>query len=271
MSFGVRSTRLQAAVFACTPTPQKKMIKTFATGLTICCLMILSGCGQKSEPIDKGDAGKSATTGDTSGDSQPADAATDTADDPSATGSGSDTTEEGESTDQASQPAKSMYDATAFCYAAYEGNLAVVKKCLDDGLSVNTVGNEGLFVLGYAAHAGQPEVIKLLVEKGAKVNAFDSKGVTALYHAAGSESPAAVKALLDAGADVNSRNTNERFTPLMMAAMEGQLANVKLLLEAGADKSLQDADEDNASKFAADGGHTAIAELLQVDKAPEEK
>lgn len=229
--------------------------------------MILSGCGEKTASVSDGDSEPASTAADTNTESQAADSTGDTDDGEPTTDSDPAMTGQGDSSEQANQPAESMYDATSFCYAAYEGNLAVVKKCLEDGLSVNTVGKEGIFILGYAAHAGQPEIIKLLVEKGAKVNAFDSQGVTALYHAAGSDSADAVKALLDAGADVDSRNTNERFTPLMMAAMEGKLDNVKLLLEAGADKAAQDVDGDNAAKFAAEQGHTAIAQFLSVEPA----
>ena len=68
--------------------------------------------------------------------------------------------------------------------------------------------------------------------------------------------------MLAKGASVSSRDV-EGWTPLMIAAAEGQLANVNALLDAGSDPTLRDGDGDSAETFARSNGHLRVVERLE--------
>jgi ankyrin repeat protein len=73
-----------------------------------------------------------------------------------------------------------------------------------------------------------------LLKFRAEVDSLDSYGGTPLVAAALNGEVECLKALLDAGADVNHATTNLN-TPLMKAALNGHVACVRVLLFSGAD------------------------------------
>ncbi len=83
-------------------------------------------------------------------------------------------------------------------------------------------------------------------------------------YAASGPSAKTVELLLEAGAEVNAQDNDERFTPLMYAAAEGQLEVVQLLLKHKADKSMTDIDNDTARNFAIQNNHLEVAEALKI-------
>ena len=70
-----------------------------------------------------------------------------------------------------------------------------------------------------------------------------------------------MKELLEAGVDVNIRGCNN-WTPLIAAAMMGQLRSVQVLIEAGADITSRQDDGDSALHRAAAGRHDAVVKIL---------
>ncbi|MCC9601802.1 ankyrin repeat domain-containing protein [Stieleria sp. JC731] len=154
------------------------------------------------------------------------------------------------------------YTPEAFRDAAYEGKLDVVQKCLDEGMDVEIADSLDHTPLIMAAFNGHKKVCKLLLDAGADVNARDREGKGPLYHAASIESPETVTLLLDSGAEINAIEATEQFTPLMVAAAEGNIEVVKVLLKAGADKNMKDVDGDDARVFAAEKNHQEIVDLL---------
>jgi hypothetical protein len=64
--------------------------------------------------------------------------------------------------------------ADAFWEAARKGDVATVKKLLDEGVDVNTRFRYGATALSYASDRGHLEVARLLLERGADVNVKDS-------------------------------------------------------------------------------------------------
>ncbi len=77
---------------------------------------------------------------------------------------------------------------------------------------------------------------------------------------------AAIRAALDHGADRNERDDDGR-TPLMHAAIDGQLQVAQLLLDSGADVDARDDLGNSALHYAAQGYHPEMAKLLIAHKA----
>jgi hypothetical protein len=71
-----------------------------------------------------------------------------------------------------------------------------------------------------------------------------------------------VKLLLDSGAEVDARSQDRR-TPLMLAASKGYKDVVKMLLDAGADPALTDRTGETAESLASSQGFTEVAALLR--------
>jgi outer membrane protein assembly factor BamB len=58
--------------------------------------------------------------------------------------------------------------------AARSGDVSMVRKALDAGVSVNTTNKYGVSALGFAAERGHFAIVRLLVERGADVSVVDS-------------------------------------------------------------------------------------------------
>jgi ankyrin repeat protein len=108
------------------------------------------------------------------------------------------------------------------------GDLAAVRKLLDDGVDVNWKDTEGRTALMWASAYGHAEVVKLLLDKGAQIDVQNNGGGMAL----------------------------------MWASVNGKVECVRLLLEKGADMSLKCKDGLTAKDKAVEKGHVDIVQLL---------
>jgi ankyrin repeat protein len=162
---------------------------------------------------------------------------------------------------------------TALIFAAREGNLTGARLLLAAGASPNHVSKDGTTPLLMATVRGHWEVAGLLLEHGADPNAA-SAGYTPLHWAAGTwetqlsgefgsdehQVLAAIRPgklelvtlLIEYGADVNARISKQppRFgftvfrlrlvgaTPLLLAALAGEVEIMHALADAGADASI---------------------------------
>lgn len=135
----------------------------------------------------------------------------------------------------------------ALIRALREGSNRVVDLLVADpaiDLELNAPNTNTALMMAAFKH-NKPAVLALLA-KGARVN---RPGWTALHYAAasGDDEIAAIllehKARIDALAPAN-------FTPLMIAAREGQESTVRLLLEAGADATLKNTESLTAAQIA---------------------
>lgn len=162
----------------------------------------------------------------------------------------------------AAEPSK-IESAVSIHEAALNGDAGQINLLIGGGTDVNLKDPEGRTPLMYASYNGHEAIIRKLVEKGADVNMQDLYGRSALMMASSGPYPAAVKYLLEHGANPNLVDKEEHFTALMYAAAEGQLDVIKILLANGADPEMKDIDGDDAVKFAADNGHTAVVSLLK--------
>lgn len=126
--------------------------------------------------------------------------------------------------------------------ASQYGNLNMVKKLLDEGISVDTQGNEGVTALQYAAANGDNDMLQLLLSYGASVDLPNEYGWTPLMHAAFYGFDSTINILLNHKAKVNSRN-KFGVRPLVIASWNGHFSTVLLLLEMGAIVDTQISDD----------------------------
>ncbi len=111
--------------------------------------------------------------------------------------------------------------------SAKKGDLAGVKKALDDGVDVNSATEYGATALTYASDRGNLDIAKLLVEKGADVNKKDTfYGSTAITWAAYGGHTKIIKLLLDNG----SKGADQ---VLFTAVSSGNKEMAKVVIDSG--------------------------------------
>jgi ankyrin repeat protein len=147
------------------------------------------------------------------------------------------------------------------------GDAERVKTLLEsDGRLANAVAQDGFGPLGLACFFGHEAVARLLLVSGARVDQASSNGmrVMPLHSAAAAHSVPIARLLLEAGAPVNVRQGGGEggFTPLMEAALNGQVEMVELLMQHGADPSMKDDSGNTAADHARSRGHAALAERI---------
>ena len=157
---------------------------------------------------------------------------------------------------------------TALHYACkYHGSPEVLSCLINNGADVDAHSsfnhNNHIFLLpsenGYAdsgkgvtpliiaAGGGHLSVVTFLINEGADVSLPDYYGRTALHFAVGSSDNSCeiLRCLIENGADIN-KGRNDKQTPLMVAAENGQVSVATFLIEHGADVELQDEDGNTA-------------------------
>ena len=128
---------------------------------------------------------------------------------------------------------------TALHWAAERGNVALAElllKARADTRATTRVGN--YTPLHIAAKSGNAPIVRALIKAGAAVNDMTVGGATAMHFAAAAGSADAVNALADAKADVNAKESEWAQTPLMFAADANRPATITALLKHGADASI---------------------------------
>lgn len=173
--------------------------------------------------------------------------------------------EEQQQTNQAEPgPAESAgLSGTDLRAAALDGHLPLVRDAISEGIATDDTDELGWSALMYASFNGHTEIVRLLIDEGAEVNLANGEGRTPLMFAASGPFSETVLLLLEEGAELNIQDSIEGWTALMYAAAEGNLDVVEVLLDHGADASLEDKDGETAIDFAANNGHTQIAEHLR--------
>jgi uncharacterized protein len=152
--------------------------------------------------------------------------------------------------------------------AARRGDQATVKQLLESGADVNVATGDGMTALHWAAQNGSVDLAKMLLIAGANVRATTRLGgYTPLLMAAINGDAAMIRALADAGANPAGANSNGT-TPLMVAAVSGHADAVALLIERGADvNAKENARGETALMFAAANGRVETVRVLAAHGA----
>lgn len=120
---------------------------------------------------------------------------------------------------------------TALHWAAYYGELELVKSLLRAEAKPNTQNSYGSSPLMEAATTGNYEVMKLLLEAGADAQTANPEGQTALMAVARTGNIKAAELLIKRGAKVDAAEKWGGQTALMWAAARNQPDMVKLLIK----------------------------------------
>jgi len=156
----------------------------------------------------------------------------------------------------------------ALLVAVRQGSLKVLVVLLDaPALEAEVRNAKDESALMLAALAGLRDACERLIARDADVN---KPGWTPLHYAATGGHTPVIRLLLEHYAYVDAESPNQT-TPLMMAAMYGNVASVATLLEAGADATLRNALGLNAMDFARQGQRLESYDLLarsQSTQAP---
>ncbi len=180
---------------------------------------------------------------------------------------------------------------TGLIEAADESNLNMVRLLTEAGANVNLATKNGWTPLMEAIDERDISITRYLIRQGANVNASSigihnenyyidneqflysvQNGWSALFEAIDEEAEDIAKYLLDNGADVNApmqrtyqSKQEKNWTPLMEAAVRGQLDMVQLLfIHYGATKNAKTSSGLTATTIARQAGHAQIADFLDT-------
>ncbi|XP_077019760.1 ankyrin repeat, SAM and basic leucine zipper domain-containing protein 1 isoform X2 [Tamandua tetradactyla] len=180
------------------------------------------------------------------------------------------------------------------------GDISLVKKLLDSGISVDSSFRYGWTPLMYAASVANVELVRVLLDRGANasfkkdkqtilITACSARGteeqilkcvelllsrnadpnvacrrlMTPIMYAARDGHPQVVAVLVAHGAEVNTQDENG-YTALTWAARQGHKNVVLKLLELGANKRLQTKDGKTPSEIAKRNKHLEIFSFLSL-------
>jgi ankyrin repeat protein len=162
----------------------------------------------------------------------------------------------------------------------------IARLLLEHGADVNARGERDSTPLHVAAQYGRVEVVQVLLEHVANLGAEDddrkttcqvvsdcvdarnAEGKTPLYFASQGSYRGVntalshiARLLLEHGADINALS-EDRSTPLHIAARDGRVEVVRVLLEYGANVGLEDGHGRSALQVASNEGHDVVMKFL---------
>lgn len=160
------------------------------------------------------------------------------------------------------EPDATTLEVNAALFSAADKRcVALARRLLEGGASLQARDRLGATPLSRAAKSGDAQIVELFLERGADIDARDLDGSTALFLAAEAGRRAAVQTLVAHGANVNLPGRSG-ITPVAAAAFMGDEPLVRLLLDKGADANVVDATGKSAICYAASRGFPAVVRQL---------
>jgi ankyrin repeat protein len=156
--------------------------------------------------------------------------------------------------------------------AAGLGDVDVMKRLIALGLKPRPVkeGKPGSFpdlsLLSYATAGGRKDMVRFLLAQGIDANDIARDGRTPLHAAVWADNKPAAILLLEAGANVNARQDSYGYTPLMIAARQGDEEMVRILLNRQPDVEAVDKRGQTALMLALQHRNRALASPLMEAK-----
>ncbi|CAH8451148.1 unnamed protein product [Schistosoma haematobium] len=162
--------------------------------------------------------------------------------------------------------------------ACRNGDLALVKCLLENGVNVNLIDTSGRksTPLHFAAGYGRRDVVSLLLDHNADVSARDEGGLIPLHNACSFGHVDVVHLLLSAGSDPNAEDC-WNYTPLHEAAIKGKVEVCILLLQAKANPHARNLDGKTPVDLAEGSARLALVgeyrkdELLEAARSGNEE
>jgi len=143
--------------------------------------------------------------------------------------------------------------STPLQWAAYEGNVAEVRRLLAAGADASLANNYGATPMSLAAEIANTEILSLLLTAGADADSPNADGQTALLAVARTGNVDAATALLEHGATVDARESFGGQTALMWAAARRHPQMIQLLIAHGAAVDARSAVRDYQRHIQAEG------------------
>eukprot|EP00656_Telonema_subtile_P057033 TRINITY_DN9283_c0_g2_i1.p1 TRINITY_DN9283_c0_g2~~TRINITY_DN9283_c0_g2_i1.p1 ORF type:complete len:471 (-),score=104.66 TRINITY_DN9283_c0_g2_i1:207-1619(-) len=142
-------------------------------------------------------------------------------------------------------------------------DLKLVNKMLDHGYpNINEVDIMGICPLAYAVYLGDQDMLDLVLAQSPSLNRCSRSGVTPLTLATKHNRTGIALKLIQAGAEVDLVTGEQKFSALIYAACNGDLAVVGALVDAGADIGLRCAHGKTALDYAEQENRHEVATLL---------
>jgi ankyrin repeat protein len=148
--------------------------------------------------------------------------------------------------------------------AAENGDTALIKQLLKEGVEVNEPQGDGMTALHWAAERGNSELAEVLIYAGANPMAGTRIGQYKPLHLAAKKGNAdIINILLDIGIDPNTKTANSGSTALHLAAASGNIESVNSLLLAGAHTNVRESAWGQTPLiFAAAANHVGVMQAL---------
>jgi uncharacterized protein len=154
------------------------------------------------------------------------------------------------------------HGVTPLSEACGNASLAMVEKLLQAGANPNLAQNSGLTPLMISAHTGNVNIVKALLARGADINAATKETKdTALMWAIADGHSDIFRVFLEVHADVHAANTKS-FTPLIIAARNGDIEMAKALIAAGVNVNETGPDGTHVLPYAINANQPAFAMFL---------
>ena len=162
-------------------------------------------------------------------------------------------------------------DLNVLHFAAAINNVHLIRKFIEKGVDKNKTSNEGPgeTPLNIAVRNGNMDAIKALIDGGVDINHVNNNGQTAVFLVSRGFifplspllSAKILRLLIDSGANIHIES-NDNYSPLWIATLNGNYNLVELLLDSGADVESFDGDGLTPLAIAAEAGKPRTAELL---------